>query len=103
MLNTLQKGKLRFPVHNESSTREFRNYLYLLPVSFGKKAYCISFYLIDFSFHISITINATIANDATLSTDMTTMVSLLLRNMTVQNQIRTFFCYLKNHEKLHWK
>lgn len=77
VLCLIHNKKARCPVQSESSTREFRNYLwYLLPVSFEKKTYCISFFLVEFSFPISITINATIANDTTLSTDVTTMVSL---------------------------
>lgn len=58
----------------------------------------LSFFLVGFSFSISISINATIANDSTLSTDMAAMVSLLLHNMTVQNQIRVILHYLENHE-----
>lgn len=103
VLCLIHNKKARCPVQSESSTREFRNYLwYLLPVSFEKKTYCISFFLVEFSFPISITINATIANDTTLSTDVTTMVSLFLHNMTAQKS-DSFYCYIGNHEKWHWK
>lgn len=65
-----------------------------------KKKLCISFFPVEFSFPISITINAIIANNTTLSTDMTTMVSLLLHNMTAQNQTRIILLLFRESWKM---